>query len=114
MATLYVAAGINHFANPELYLKIMPPYIPWHLTMVHISGVAEIGLGFFVVIQRCQRLASFGIIALLIAVFPANIYMLTSQSTGSFATDWPLWVRLPFQGVLIYWAWIYTQISQPQ
>jgi len=113
MAALYMIAGLNHFFSTETYLKIMPPYIPLHLFMVYASGVAEVGLGVLILIPRFRKLATYGIILLLLAVFPANIYMLTSQGKGTFIADWPYWLRLMLQGVLIYWAWIYTKIDHP-
>src|SRR5258706_16434161 len=74
-----VLAGANHFRTPAFYLNIMPPYLPWHLALVYISGVAEIGLGFLLLIRRWSVVAAWGLIALLIAVFPANLHMAMHQ-----------------------------------
>jgi uncharacterized membrane protein len=71
----WLAAGANHFFNTPFYLSIMPPYLPWHLALVYISGLAEIGLGGLLLFQRWSVLAGWGLIVLLIAVFPANIHM---------------------------------------
>lgn len=105
-AVFYVFAGILHFARPEMYLKIMPPYIAWHLAMVRISGVCEIlgGLGLLVPITR--RMAAWGLVALLIAVFPANIYMATNPEEAGAAglSATARWGRLPVQLVLIAWV----------
>jgi len=105
----YFAAGMNHFINPAFYLRIMPDYLPWHDFLVFISGIAEVFLGILLVIPRTTRWAAWGLIALLIAVFPANLYMY--QNPASFP-DVPaslaFW-RLPFQVVFILWAWWYTR-----
>ena len=70
-----VGVGVTHFTSPEFFLAIMPPFIPFHLAMVWLSGACEIALGLALVPERTRRLASFGLIALYVAVFPANIYM---------------------------------------
>lgn len=108
MASLYIIAGIYHFVNPKFYLKIMPPYIPWHKTMIYLSGAAEIILGLLLFYPTYSAFAAWGIVALLIAVFPANIYHLTSAKTGKGIPIWILWLRIPFQGIFILWAWWYT------
>lgn len=75
MALLYIVAGLLHFIKPKMYLKIMPPYLPAHLPLVYLSGVAEILLGIGLLIPALQVYAAWGVILLLIAVFPANVYM---------------------------------------
>src|SRR4051812_49819032 len=105
MAILYVAAGVNHFVRPDFYVKIMPPYLPWHLELVYASGVAEIVLGLLVLLRKWRSPAAWGLIALLIAVFPANIHMALH---GELYPDLPpllLWARLPLQFVLMAWAY---------
>ena len=112
MAAFYAFAGINHFRAPEFYLPIMPPYLPWHEELVFLSGVAELLIGIGLVIPRTRVLAAWGAIALLIAVFPANLHMALAdvpvgdppQSAGALR-----WVRLPLQLVLIAWAWWHTR-----
>ena len=108
MASLYILAGIYHFVNPKFYLKIMPPYIPWHKTMNYLSGAAEIILGLLLLYPPYSTYAAWGIIALLIAIFPANVYHLTSAKANSKILIWVLWLRIPFQGIFIWWAWYYT------
>ena len=108
MAIFYIIAGLNHFKNPKFYLKIMPPYLPFHNWLNWISGVAEIVLGIMLFIPEYRSLAAWGIIALLIAIFPANIYHFTSKGKTLPTPMWFLYVRLVLQFVLIYWAWIYT------
>ncbi|HET6325628.1 MAG TPA: MauE/DoxX family redox-associated membrane protein [Planctomycetaceae bacterium] len=112
-AACFVAAGILHFVNPEFYLKIMPPYIPLHLEMVYLSGVAEILLGAMLMFSDVQRLAAWGLILLLIAVFPANIYAYQHQDLLPAPPLLHL-LRLPLQGVLILWAYWYTRPDRPR
>src|SRR6476659_11264488 len=106
---LYVGAGSNHFLKPAFYVSIMPPYLPWHLALVYISGMAEIGLGVLLLFQRWSVLAGWGLIALLIAVFPANIHMALHPDLYTWASPMNLWLRLPLQGLLIAWAYWYTR-----
>jgi len=101
----YVVAGALHFIKAEPYLQIMPPYIPWHVAMVRVSGGFEIlgGLGLF--LPATRRAAAWGLIALLIAVFPANIYMATHPIEAGAASIAPVlrWGRLPLQLLLVWW-----------
>jgi len=107
--TLFVLAGLNHFRNPSFYVGIMPPYLPWHVELVYISGVAEIVLGMMLLFPRWTVLAAWGLIALLIAVFPANIHMTMHSELYPSISLTALWVRLVIQGVLIAWAYWYTR-----
>ena len=104
VALLFIAGGILHFINTDLYLKIMPPYIPWHLAMVYISGVAEIAGGAGLLLPILRRAAGWGLVALLIAVFPANVYMAMDriQVTSHPIPEVLLWARLPLQAVMIW------------
>jgi uncharacterized membrane protein len=114
-ATFFVGAGLMHFANPDFYLKIMPPYIPWHLELVYASGVAEILLGAMLMFNNLQRIAGWGLILLLIAVFPANIYVYQHQAELFPNVSPPLQLlRLPLQGLLILWAFWYTRPARPR
>jgi uncharacterized membrane protein len=105
-AIFYVVAGTLHFLRPEFYLKIMPPYIPWHAAMVEISGFFEILGGLGLLIPRTRRAAAWGLVLLLIAVFPANLYMATNPvETGATAIAPALrWGRLPLQALFIWWV----------
>ena len=107
-AALFVAAGVAHFLRADFYVAIMPPYLPWHLPLVYVSGVAEVALGVLLLVPRVQTVAAWGLIALLVAVFPANVHMATHAD--SFPSFHPavLWARLPLQGVLIAWAYWFT------
>jgi uncharacterized membrane protein len=107
-----VLAGVNHFINPDFYLKIMPPYLPWHLFLIYLSGVIEIALGTLLLVPKFQRPAGWGIILLLIAVFPANIHM--AMNTGLYPDINPamIYFRLPLQFVAMAWAYWYTREEQ--
>lgn len=106
MAVFYMAAGVFHFVRPGLYMRMMPPWLPAHRFLVFFSGVCELVLGAALLVPALRSWAAWGIIALLVAVFPANVHMLTG---GKFRLPRPLLIlRLPLQALLIYWAWLYT------
>ena len=109
LALIFVAAGINHFLNPAFYLKIMPPILPFHLFLVYLSGVFEMIFGGLLLVPRFSRSAAWALIALLIAVFPANIYMAMNAQIFSQYSETALFLRLPLQFVLIGWAFWYTK-----
>ena len=107
-AGLYVTAGVLHFIIPRFYLRMMPPQIPAHRFCVYASGVAEVVLGGALLIEQARPWAAWGIIALLIAVFPANVYMFQQPEKFTDVPRWALAARLPAQAALIYWAWLYA------
>lgn len=109
MALLYVAAGTLHFLITRTYTNIMPDYLPAHRDLVLISGAAEIAGGIGILIPRTQRAAAWGLILLLIVVMPANIWMVQHPERYPGIPLWALWLRLPLQLPLIYWAWRYTK-----
>jgi uncharacterized membrane protein len=106
---LMTVAGVLHFVIPDFYLKIMPPYLPWHLALVYLSGVFEILLGLLLLIPRFSPLAAWGLIALLIAVFPANLHMAMHPDAYPDINPLLLYLRLPLQGVFIAWAYWLTK-----
>ncbi len=112
LGIFFVGAGVMHFVKPDFYLKLMPPYLPWHLGLVYVSGVAEILLGLLVVIPKYTRLAAWGLIALLLAVFPANLYVAMNPLALPDVNPRSLWIRLPFQLVFIAWAWWFTRVER--
>lgn len=112
MAALYVVAGINHFANPGFYKKIMPPWLPWHYSIIYISGVAEIVLGLLLLPAQTRRLAAWGIIILLIAVFPANVQMMLNYQQEKNPYLWIAVARLPLQLLLIGWAFQFAKAGR--
>ncbi len=87
----------------------MPGYLPWQTALVYVSGVFEVGLGLLLLLRRFERLAAWGIIALIIAVTPANIQMAIHPGLYPDYTSVALWARLPLQGVLIAWAFWFTR-----
>ena len=107
MGIIYVLAGLNHFRQPRLYLKIIPQYLPNPNLLNKLSGLAEILLGILVCISFTSAIAAWGIIALLIAVFPANLYMYQNDNVALGLPKWVLLLRLPLQLALIYWAFLY-------
>lgn len=113
LAIFYILAGTMHFVIPEFYIKMMPPYVPMHNEMVFVSGLMEIILGFGIMGKKTMRYSAWGIIALLIAVFPANVHAYLTAD----GTDFPKWlllIRLPLQFVLIYWAYLFTRKENHQ
>lgn len=112
MAAFYILAGVMHFVRPEYYVPMMPPYLPWHMLLIYLSGVAEVVLGVAVLIPSLRSAAGWGIILLLIAIFPANLHIALHNvpvfGAAQGAGVWN-WVRLPLQAVLITWAWWYTR-----
>lgn len=102
-------AGINHFLNAPFYLKMMPPYLPWHLTLVYVSGVCEIALGLLLLQPRFTKMAAWGLILLFIAVFPANLYMTMNPQLYPEINPAALYWRLPFQPIFIAWAYWFTR-----
>ncbi len=105
LALFFVAAGINHFLNPDFYVAIMPPYLPLHFELVYLSGFFEILGGVAVLFSPLRRWAGYGLILLLIAVLPANIYMaVNADEFSDTASEWALYARLPVQFLLIWWA----------
>ena len=111
LALFFLAAGIAHFVNTEFYVSIMPPYLPAHLALVYLSGVFEIVGGLAALPLATRRLAGYGLIALLLAVFPANIHMAVNpdEYVAGGMTLGALYARLPLQLVLMGWAWWATQ-----
>jgi len=107
MGLVYVLAGINHFRNPRLYLKIIPPYFSNPKLINQLSGLAEILLGVGVCISQLSSIAAIGIIILLIAVFPANLHMYQNVKARLGLPKWLTLLRLPIQLILIYWAYLY-------
>ena len=109
LGVFYIVAGINHFINPAFYLAMMPSYLPWHSELVFLSGVAEAALGALVLVPRWSTWAAWGLIALLVAVFPANLNMALNPELYPSFSPALLWLRLPFQPLFIAWAWWHTR-----
>ena len=112
MGLLYVAAGIYHFVHPETYLRIMPPWLPAHHFLVLLSGIVEVVLGVLVILPFTRRRAAWGLIVLLLAVFPANVQMMLNYRTDASPLLWIAILRLPLQAALIWWAYVYTKLPK--
>jgi uncharacterized membrane protein len=104
-AIFFAMTGIMHFLHPATYAKIVPPFIPRPVTMVYVSGAAEIAGGIGILWRPVRRAAAWGLVALLLAVFPANIYMALDrvQVTANPLPAWVLWARMPLQAAFIWW-----------
>src|SRR5262249_37252765 len=108
-ALIFIVAGMNHFRDPDFYLRIMPPYLPWPSALHLLAGFFEIVLGVMLLIPSYQRLGAWGLIALLIAVYPANIHMAVNHQLYPNVPMIFHWIRLPLQFVLIALAWWFTK-----
>jgi len=108
MGAIYILAGLNHFRNPRMYVKIIPDYLPYPKLLNVLSGFAEIIGGILLCIPAYSSFGAWIIIAILIAVFPANLFMVTHKKASFGLPKWILWSRLPLQILLILWAYIYT------
>ena len=109
LAVFFIYFGIDHFINVEFYLSIMPPAFPMHLEAVYISGIFEILGGVCVLMPSLRRIAGLGLIALLISVYPANIYMAITPEAFPEISIELLYFRLPLQFLFIYWAYSVTR-----
>ena len=108
LALVMVSAGLTHFRVPKMYEQIVPRVLPFKREIVYVSGVAEVVLGIAVVFPQTQVLAAWGLIALFIAVFPANVSQALRKIPYGTAPLWLTWARLPLQLGFIAWAWAYT------
>ena len=116
LTVVMVGAGVNHFIAPATYDAMMPEVLPAHRALVYLSGIAEIAGGLGLILPATRRLAAWGLVLLLVAVFPANVNMaINDLSLGSTQVPtWALWVRLPLQLVLIAWAYWFTRPEPPR
>ena len=113
-AVVFVGVGSMHFVHPQSFRRLIPPGFPSPAALVAISGACEILGGLGLLWRPLRRPAGSGLIALLIAVFPANIYMVVNpQRTADAAIPmWALWARLPLQGVIIAWVWLAALVRE--
>jgi uncharacterized membrane protein len=111
LTVVMVGAGSNHFLVPHDYAATIPAALPAHLALVYLSGVAEIAGGLGLILPATRRLAAWGLVALFLAVFPANVNMALHHLPlgGRAVPAWTLWARLPLQALLVAWAWWYTR-----
>jgi uncharacterized membrane protein len=113
LALFFVVAGANHFLNPAFYVAIMPPYLPAHLELVYLSGFFEIAGGVAVLIPAVRSRAGWGLVLLLLAIFPANIDMALHPERYPDLPAAGLYARLPLQAVFIAWAYWATRPADP-
>ena len=108
LAAFMMAAGANHFRAPALYAAMMPPWLPWPSLLSAVAGACEVLGGAGLLLPRFRRAAGWGLIALLVAVFPANLHVALEGRMPGFAfSPATLWIRLPLQAGLIAWAaWV--------
>ncbi len=111
LAVLFMIAGIAHFVAPDFFVAIVPPYLPAPELLVAASGVAELVLGAMLLVPAWSRVAAWLLIALLVAVFPANLYMAMNPHLFAPIPAALLWLRLPLQGALIAWTYRFTRPS---
>ena len=112
LSFFYIYVGIKHFIDPYWFVQIMPPYLPYHLELVYLSGFFEVFLGFLLLFNNSRKYAAYGVILLLVAVYPANIYLAFNDSPqkalniSSFVASW---IRLPIQFILIGFAFWHSR-----
>jgi uncharacterized membrane protein len=111
LAIAFIASGINHFVNPGFFIAIMPAYLPAHAELVALSGVFEILGGLGVLVPRTRSLAGWGLVALLVAVFPANLHIALNPELFPDVAPAGLYFRLPIQFVFIAWSYWATRPS---
>ena len=102
----WIGSGINHFRIPDFYLNLMPGYIPWHETMIYLSGMTEIAAGIMVAIPKTRRYGVWFIQAHLLIFMTVHVHMI--QNAASLYPEIPLiglWIRLPIQALFATWAW---------
>jgi uncharacterized membrane protein len=110
LAKFFIAAGVNHFVMPRAYERIVPPALRGNAKrIVQVSGVAEIAGGIGVLVPLTRRLSGLGLIALLAAVFPANLHMARTPERFRGIPPWALYARLPLQPLMMLWAWRATR-----
>ena len=115
LAAFFVVGGVNHFVKPEFYLSMMPPWLPAHALLVQVSGVFEILGGIGVLVPATRQFSGWGLLALLAAVFPANLQMALdpAQHVAKGIPLWGLYLRLPVQAVFMAWVW-WATLSAPK
>lgn len=107
MGFMYIIAGTIHFIKPKIYLRIMPRYLPAHKSLVYLSGLAEILLGFGLFFPETKNLAIYAIILMLTVFLLVHFYMLSSKKAAAGMPRWALLLRIPLQLLLMWWAYFY-------
>jgi len=113
LSGFFIAAGVNHFVNPDFYVGIMPAWLPAHRPLVWVSGGFEVLGGFCVLIPSVREAAGWGLVLLLLAIFPANLHMAINAELFPDLPSAGLYLRLPIQGLFMVWAWWATRPDGP-
>ncbi len=117
LGLLFITSGVGHFVKTALYMKMMPPWLPAPRGLVLLSGAVEITLAVLLFSPRHERAAAWGLLATLIAIFPANVQMYLTAGTPAspFPGLSPFWaaVRLPLQALLLAWAYALARPKDP-
>jgi len=111
MSFFYILVGLKHFQNPYWFVQIVPPPLPFKLEIVYLSGFIEIVFGVLILFKKFRFIIGWSLIALLIAVYPANIYLAMTNGVAMNTTPLIAWGRLPFQFIFIYLAYWHTKDS---
>lgn len=110
MAILYIAAGINHFIKPKMYLRIMPNYLPNHKLLVFLSGLSEIMLGIMICIPLLKNIAITLVLLMLFVFLTVHFHMISNEQASAGLPEWLLILRIPVQLLLMYWAYSYLSL----
>ncbi len=113
LSTLFIVTGIGHFVMPNFFVRIMPPYLPAHLELVYLSGFFELLGGVAVLVPAVRAAAGWGLILLLLAIYPANIHMALHPEQFPDMSAPVLYARLPLQFMFIAWAYWATRGDFP-
>lgn len=114
LGLMFIVQGINHFVSVDFFVRMMPAYLPEPTLLVYLSGLAEVGLGALVLSPRTRRWAGWGLLALLVAVFPANLQMALHPEQWPELPALALYARLPFQLVFAYWVYASCLAGRPR
>ena len=114
LAFFMMAAGVNHFWHPDFYVHVMPPYLPFPLELVYLSGAIEVALGALLLDPLTRVAAAWGIVAMLIVFDLVHIHMVLHAMDYPEAHPAFLWFRLPLQALFIAWAWWHTRPDAPE
>ena len=115
IAAIFIGAGTLHLLRPSTFVGMVPPWLPMPMLLVVVSGVCELLGGVGVLVPATRVAAGWGLIALLVAVFPANVFMAlrNAQPPRRTVDKWVLWVRLPLQAIFVAWVW-WTAAAKPR
>ncbi len=108
LALIFITSGIFHFIKPNLYKKVMPPYLPYHKALIIFSGIAEITAGIGLCLFNSQRMAAWAMIGMLVVFIPIHIHMIVEEKASLGLPKWVLILRVLLQFILIYWAFQYA------